>query len=373
VDSEEFAGLPLGDLGFPRLVFVDGFFQAELSTLDSMPEGVSVTTFSSALQRDEEVLKAHCGSHAELEGHAFIALNTAFAREGVFLHVKSGTAVSQPIQLFFLQTEDEVARRFHPRNLFVVEDNCELSLIETYLGLGENVYLCNPVTEVSVGDNSMVDHYKIQKESREAFHIAASQVTQGRDSRYSVHVIDVGASIVRNDLGCKLDGEGGLATLNGLYLLNGTQHVDNYTTLEHAKAHCESWELFKGILDNKANGAFRGRIIVREGAQKTDSKQTNQNLLLSDDSYVNTKPQLEIYADDVKCTHGATIGQLDSSALFYLRSRGIPEEAARTLLIYAFASELLEGVKIDPLKEKLTGFLSDWLPEGRIVGEASER
>jgi Fe-S cluster assembly protein SufD len=241
--------------------------------------------------------------------------------------------------------------------------------VETYIGLSDNVYLSNPVTEVTLGNNCFVDHYRLQNESGNAFHVGENQARQGKDSRYTAQTIDLGALITRNDLTSVLDGEGSEAGLNGLYLLSGEQHIDNYTTLVHASAHCASRELFKGILDDKSNGAFRGRIIVHKGAQKTDSKQTNDNLLLSDDAFVNTKPQLEIYADDVKCTHGATIGQLDSTALFYLRSRGIREEAARSLLIYAFAGESIDQVKVAPLREGLLDYLKDWLSRGGTVGE----
>ncbi len=316
-----------------------------------------------------QFIQSSLGRYSSYADQPFVALNTAFWRDGFLLEAAPNTVVEQPVHLLYLASGDEVARRYHPRNLVLVGDNCEVQIVESYIGLSDNVYLSNPVTEVSLGNNCFVDHYRLQKESRNAFHIGENQVHQGNDSRYTGYFIDLGASITRNDATCVLGGEGGEAGLNGLYLLKDEQHIDNYTTLVHARPHCDSRELFKGILDDRANGAFRGRIIVHKGAQKTDSKQTNNNLLLSDDAFVNTKPQLEIYADDVKCTHGATIGQLDSTALFYMRSRGIPAKAARSLLIYAFASEVIDAVKADPLRGALADFLRAWLPKGSFVGE----
>ncbi|MFQ5738420.1 MAG: Fe-S cluster assembly protein SufD [Acidobacteriota bacterium] len=359
-------------LDCPRMVFVNGFFSPELSSLEEIPAGVTVVPLTSAIETQPDSIRPHLGHYAHYRNHAFAALNTAFTRDGAYVQVSPGRVVEQPIHLLFLSTGDREAWRMHPRTLIVVGANSQLSVVESYIGAGENLYLSNPVSEVVVGDNAVVDHYRLQNESKRAFHIGLHQVSQGRDSRYVTHAIDVGAAVARNDLTCVLNGEGGLAGLNGLYLLNQNQHLDNYTTLEHAKPHCDSRELFKGILDDRARGVFRGRIIVREGAQKTDSKQTNDNLLLSDSALVNTKPQLEIYADDVKCTHGATIGQLDETALFYLRSRGIPETAARSLLVYAFASEVIDHIRLDPLRRQLLRFLAGWLPNGALLKEVLE-
>ncbi len=218
-----------------------------------------------------------------------------------------------------------------------------------------------------MGANSIVRHYRLQNESRGGFHVGCNEVYQDRDSHYRTLSIDLGSRLTRNDFRCVLDGEGGLAGIDGLYLLKGRQHLDNYTTLEHVRPHCDSRELFKGVLDEHARGIFRGRIIVHKDAQKTDSKQTNNNLLLSDHSLVNTKPQLEIYADDVKCTHGATIGQLDPEALFYLRSRGISRAAARSTLIFGFASEVIDRVRVSSLRDQLVEYLIGWLPQGKLV------
>src|SRR5262249_35960865 len=227
----------------------------------------------------------------------------------------------------------------HPRSLVVAGTSSQLTLVETYAGRDGEVYFTNAVTEVVAGENAVLDHYKVQRESRAAFHVATTQVRQARSSNFSSHFIGLGGGLVRNEVRALLDAEGCECTVNGLYVAGGRQHADNHTVIDHARPHCASHELYKGILDGHAHGVFNGKIFVREDAQKTDAKQTNQTLLLSDDAVINTKPQLEIYADDVKCTHGATVGQLDAESLFYLRARGIGLDEARSLLIFAFAND----------------------------------
>ena len=250
----------------------------------------------------------------------------------------------------------------HPRNLIVAEANSQVSIVESYFGLNDETYFTNAVTEIVVNDNAIVDHYKLQRESMHAFHFSTLQVQQSRSSSFSTHSIALGGALVRNDVNTVLNGEGAEATLDGLYVVSGQQHVDNHTRIEHAKPHCSSRELYKGILDQKARAVFNGRIIVRPDAQKTDSKQTNKNLLLSEEALANTNPQLEIYADDVKCTHGATIGQLSADALFYMRARGIGLDTARNLLTYAFANEITNRIKIEPLRAELEMLLFSRLP-----------
>jgi len=241
----------------------------------------------------------------------------------------------------------------HPRNLILAERESQAVLAEVYIGLGERVYFTNAVTEIVAEENSHLEYVKVQQEGPRAFHIAALQARQERSSNLSMFSIALGAGLDREDLTVVLDGEGSDALLNGLYVETGEQHVDNYTTLDHAKPHCNSRELYKGVLDGKSTGVFHGRIIVRPDAQKTDAKQSNKNLLLSEDAVINTKPQLEIYADDVKCTHGATVGQVDSEAVFYLRSRGIALGDARAMLTLAFANEILSRMKTRYLAEQL--------------------
>lgn len=369
VAASQLRALQFADLGGCRLVFVDGAFAPSLSDAgDSMP-GLSISNLAAMAVAGHPALQSHysrLGSHLD---EPFVALNTAFARDGFAIELANNTRTEQPLHVLHLTTPKGQAHRVHSRNLVIVGDNCQTTLIESYLTLSEGVYLSNPLTEVVVGRNSFVDHYRLQNESRRAFHIAWVHSRQERDSSYRFQTLDLGSRLTRNDLTCVLAGEGAQAGLDGLYLLDGEQHLDNYTTLQHSAPHCDSRELFKGILNDRSRGIFRGRIIVDDGAQKTDSKQTNNNLLLSDDAFVNTKPQLEIYADDVKCTHGATTGQLDPQALFYLRSRGLPQKAARSLLIYAFANELVERIAVKPLADELAEYLTGWLPQAELVRE----
>jgi Fe-S cluster assembly protein SufD len=245
----------------------------------------------------------------------------------------------------------------HPRNLIVIGRGGQATIVENYLGVEGELYFTNAVTEIVVGENGVGEHYKVQREGGKAFHIATLQACLERNSNFSSHSISLGGALVRNEVNAVLDGEGGECTLNGLYMVGGGQHVDNHTRIDHVKAHCNSRELYKGVLDGKSRGVFSGKIYVHEGAEKTDAKQTNKNLLLSEDAVINTKPQLEIYADDVKCTHGTTIGQLDQEAIFYLRSRGIDLEAARGLLTYAFASEMIGRIKVEPVRAQLEHLL----------------
>jgi Fe-S cluster assembly protein SufD len=263
----------------------------------------------------------------------------------------------------------------HPRTLIVVGPNCQVSFIEAYAGFGEGVYFTNPVSEIVVGENSVVDYYKVQRELSGCYHIASIQSEQQRGSTLNSHSVSFGGALVRNDIHAVLDGEGAECVLDGLYVGGGTRHIDNHTTLDHAQPHCASREYYHGILGGRASGVFSGRIIVRKDAQKTDAIQSNKNLLLSEEASINSKPQLEIYADDVRCTHGATVGQLDADALFYLRSRGIPGEDARSMLITAFASGVLDRVRMSPLRERLEGMLKQelqsLLPAAQPGGQAA--
>ena len=290
-----------------------------------------------------EEAQSHLAKHALFNQNAFVALNTAFLNEIVFKRVPRGAMLEEPIQITHSAAP-------HPRNLIVVGPEAHCTIIETYHGTGP--YFTNAVTEIVAGDGAVIDHYKVQLESPEAFHIATMHATLGRSASFVSHSISLGGAFVRNDANATLS-EGTEATLNGLYIVNGRQHVDNHTQIDHAKPHGTSHELYKGILDGKATAVFNGRIIVRKDAQKTDSKQTNKNLVLSDDAVINTKPELQILADDVRCTHGATIGQLDAESLFYLQSRGIGKVQARNLLIYAFAQDIIDRVKVQSLKDQL--------------------
>jgi Fe-S cluster assembly protein SufD len=298
-----------------------------------------------------EGIEAQLGKHASLDS-PFVALNTAFLNHVKLVKVPKNTVVEQPIEIIYEAAEDAAA--YHPRTLILVGAGSQVTIVETYRGSGR--YFTNAVTEVVAGDGAVVDHYKVQQESLEAFHVATMHATLGRSANYSTHSISLGAALARHDSNATLS-EGTDAVINGLYIVNGSQHVDNHTTIDHAMPHATSHELYKGILDGRAQAVFNGKIIVRKDAQKTDSKQTNKNLVLSDEAVINTKPELQIWADDVRCTHGATIGQLDAEMLFYLRSRGIGAAEARSLLIYAFAQDIVDRIKVPPLRDSLEKFL----------------
>ncbi len=297
-----------------------------------------------------ELASPYLGYHATIDRNPFVALNTAFLKDFVFLGVPPGAIITEPIRLDFLLSGGAKPSVTHPRVLIIVGENAQCTIVETYVGGGS--YFTNAVTEIIAADGSVVDHYKLQRESLKAFHVSTLQAYVGRGASFSSHNISFGAALTRNDVGARLD-EGAEATLNGLYIAGGSQHVDNHTVIDHSKPHGTSHELYKGILDGESSAVFNGRIIVRKDAQKTDSKQTNKNLVLSDGAVINTKPELQILADDVRCTHGATIGQLDAEALFYLQSRGIAATDARGLLTYAFAQDVIDRIKVKTLRDSL--------------------
>ncbi|MHC4083136.1 MAG: Fe-S cluster assembly protein SufD [Planctomycetota bacterium] len=355
---------------WPRLVFVNGHFAADLSSRAALSEAVSAGGLADALASDPGAVKNHLARHAPYEEHPFIALNTAFMADGAMIRVPANTSLDHPIDLLFVSTGGPDPMVAHPRNLIVVEPGSRVTIVERYVGLGGGPYLTNAVTEIVAGENAVIDHYKVGREAIQAYHVGATHIHQARDSSVSSHAVTIGGALVRNNITTVLDGEGGHCTLNGLYLVSGRQHVDNHLRVEHAKPHCESREYFKGVLHEQARAVFTGRIVVHKDAQRTDAKQTNMNLLLSEDAQVDTKPQLEIFADDVKCTHGATIGQIDEEAIFYLRSRGIDEGVARDVLVFAFAEEMLELIQPGPLRRELQEVLLDRMPQGQLLREA---
>ena len=357
-----------------HLVFVDGRFAPELSETSDLPPKTVLGGLDEAMVEHPDLVERHLARYAAWEEHPFVALNTGYIADGAFLHVPAGTVIEEPIHVLFYSTgtTDSAGRpaATFPRNLFILGEHSQASVVETFAGPEGVEYFNCPVTEVVCEQAAVLDHYKMQQESRKAFHIATFQLQQERSSNYSLHSISLGGGLVRNDVNTRLDGEGCESTLNGLYMVKGEQFVDHHMRVEHAEPHCNSFELFKGILEDRAKAVFNGLIYVHPGAQKTDAKQSNQNLLLSEKALVNSNPQLEIFADDVKCTHGSTVGQLDEDAVFYLRSRGIGMEAARSLLIYAFASDIVGRIKIPELREDLEEFLFTRLPKGEIVRQA---
>jgi Fe-S cluster assembly protein SufD len=324
-----------------RLVFVNGVLWGRPSVL---PKGVQAGNLTPDAEQ-------YLAKQVSFQDNTFVALNTAFLNEGAYIRVARGTVVEEPIHVVYVSTGD---CHTEPRGLVVVGPEAQCTIVETYVGAGS--YFTNAVTEIVASDSAVVDHYKVTVEAPEAYHIASLHATLGRSTNFSSHSISLGGALVRNDAGATLS-EGTEATLNGLYIVNGTQHVDNHTSIDHAKPHANSHELYKGILDGKASAVFNGRILVRKDAQKTDSKQTNKNLVLSDEAVIDTKPELQIFADDVRCTHGATIGQLDAESMFYLQSRGIGRSDARSLLTYAFAQDIIDRVKVPSLRDSLERIL----------------
>ena len=356
VESSAVTSYELEGVVGPQLVFVNGHFTAELSRTNDLPAGVEIGSLAEALTSKPETVLEHLGSLAQFNSQPFIALNTAFLHDGAIVHVSDHAIIEMPLHLLFLTT-DAPDQMNHPRVLVIAGENSQVRVVESYAGLGNARYFTNAVTEVVVRDSAVVDHYKLIRDSGAAYHVGSTHVRLGRSSSFSSHSITLGGELVCNDVDAELMGEGGDCTLNGLYLVDARRLVDNHTTIRHMNPHCTSHELYKGILNDEARGVFNGKIIVAIDAQKTDAKQTNKALLLSEDAQINTKPELEIFADDVKCTHGATVGQLDEDALFYLRSRGLELDQARSVLIHAFASDLLQRITIDSIRSQLDAIL----------------
>lgn len=347
-----------------RLVFVNGYYCQALSSVTDLPPAVQVGSLAAALRKDGEQIEAHLARYADHRSHPFVALNTAFWQDGAYLRFPKGMILEKPVHVLFLSTAGELPLVSFPRSLIVVEREAQVTVVESYWRAGSNVCFSNAVSEIVVGENAALDHYKLLGENDRSFHMAMLQVYQDRNANFSSCSVSLGGSLARNEVNAVLDAEGAECFLNGLYLAQGNQVVDNHTTLDHAKPHGASRELYHGILDGRATAVFNGRILVRPGAQKTDAIQKNRNLLLSKDAVIDTKPQLEIYNNDVRCTHGATIGQMDAEALFYLRSRGIGQEEARNLLIYAFAGDILERIRPAAVRAGVEEALHTLLAQG---------
>jgi Fe-S cluster assembly protein SufD len=333
-------------------VFVNGRYNAELSSV-TVQQGVRAQSLAQAMGADPS-LERHLGRHVALDATPFVAWNTAQITDGAFVHVPAGVDLARPIHLLFVTAPGVSDASVHPRNLILVDREARASIIESYVTLAQGErYLTNAVTEVVVGDNAWVEHTRIQRESERAFHVGCTHVAQSRDSHYRNFSFAMGGALARHDLRSHLNAANVESLLYGLYFGRGEQLVDNHTAILHDHPDCRSWEVYKGILDDRSHGVFNGKIFVTPEAQKTDAKQTNRTLLLSETAKIDTKPQLEIFADDVKCTHGATVGSLNESMLFYLRSRGIPLESARRHLTYAFAAEVIAEVTLQPVREEL--------------------
>ena len=350
---ETLGAATFGRLEASRLVFINGHYAAELSSPEPQNRGVILKSLASAIAADSALVEKHLARQAPGEKDAFMALNTAFFQDGAFIYVPARTVLEKPIHLLFLSTVTEHGATTHPRNLVIAEPGSQATVLESYAGTADAPYFTNAVTELVLGEGAVIEHVKFQDESPSAFHIAAIHMHLGRSSNLVSHSIATGARLSRNNIRTSLAGERVECVLNGLFLTRGDQLADHHMVVEHAQPHCNSHEYYNGILDGRSKGVFHGRILVRPAAQKTDAKQTNKNLLLSEDATVDTKPQLEIYADDVKCTHGATVGQLNEESIFYLRARGIGAETARQMLIHAFAGEIIERIRCAPAREEL--------------------
>jgi Fe-S cluster assembly protein SufD len=364
LSAADLAAHRLSDLTSAELVFVNGRYAPELSRFGALSRGLRVENLASEVTTDAGI-EATLTRVAPFEHQAFTALNTALFADGAFIYVPPGDVIDAPIHVLFVSSDEGRPTMTHPRVLVIVGENAQASIIESYVGPDGARYFTNAVTEIVVGENASLDHYKIQRESLSAYHVSTMQVLHKRNARFQSHSVSFGGSIVRNDIVSVLDGEGVECTLNGLYLGDGRRLVDNHTTIDHARPHCGSREIYKGILADHARAVFNGKIIVRPDAQKTDAKQTNKALLLSEDATINTKPQLEIFANDVKCTHGAAVGQMDDEAIFYLRARGLGLDEARNLLVHAFAGDVLNRMPLEPLRRRVEDVLLQLLPESR--------
>ena len=364
VDTAKLDELLEAEVAAQRLVFINGRYFPALSRLDALPAGAVVAGLNEIMQQSPDVLKGLLGAVADLERHPFAALNTAFAEDGVYLALARGVVVEQPIHVVFITTAALEGRASHPRVVVTAADNSRAVLVERHIALDAAVYFSNVTTEITLGRNAAVDYYRLQEESAKAFHISGVHVRQDRDSRFEAHTVTLGSALVRNDVDVRLEAPGAHCELNGLYLASGRQHVDTHTRIDHLQPRGTSNEFYKGILDGHGRCVFNGKVVVHPDAQQTDARQSNKNLLLSADAEADTKPQLEIYADDVKCSHGATVGQLDADAVFYLRSRGVDEAAARNLLTLAFAREIIEQVKVPALRGYLDQAVMQRLPQG---------
>jgi Fe-S cluster assembly protein SufD len=359
-----------GDLEVTRLVFLNGHFSPQLSTI-AQAEGVKIESLARVLESDGALAQKNLGRHARIEQNAFTALNNAFFTDGAFIHVAPGQALTRPVHLLFLTTSADPGAASHPRNLIIAEHDSRATIIESHVSTVQGAYLTNAVTEFVIGERARVEHCKFQDESAAAYHIAALHMSLAKQCDFISHSIATGARLSRNNIYTHLGGEHIECVLNGLYLTKEDQLADHHMIVEHASPHCNSHEYFNGILDDRSRGVFHGRILVRPVAQKTDAKQTNKNLLLSDNATTNTKPQLEIYADDVKCTHGATVGQLNKDSIFYLRARGIGLETARRMLIHSFAGEIIDRIRCDAVREELDQVIWDRLEENPHLAGAT--
>ena len=341
-----------------QLVFINGYYSDEKSKLNKLPDGVIIESLSQAINKHPDIVLKYFGKYADGDHQIFTALSTAFIVDGAFVYVPAGKIVEDPIHIIFITSGSDKKFITQPRNLFIAGKNSQLTIIEHYVSNDENIHFTNAVTEIFADENAAFEHIKLQEESRNAFHIALMDVAQERYSNFKSFSFSKGAAITRNNFNSKFNNESSECTMNGLFLINDAQLFDVHTLIDHARARCDSHEHYIGILDDKAKGVFNGKVIVRQDAQKTNAFQKNNNIILSDNALVNTKPQLEIYADDVKCSHGATIGQIDEEAKFYLKTRGISDKSATAMLLKAFASSVISPITVESVRNYINEILS---------------
>ncbi|MCA1579699.1 MAG: Fe-S cluster assembly protein SufD [Acidobacteria bacterium] len=351
IDAERFV---FPETATAHLVVVNGFFSEELSVKTGLENVIAIDLLSAVADaRYNKVARSYLARNAGYHNNGLSALNTAFLQSGVFLWIPRNVKVETPIQVTFLADAGRADSAAFPRLLVVAEENSSATLIENFVSTHDQQYFTNAVAEIVIKDGARLEHYRMQRESSKAFHTSITSAELGRNSSYDTTSINLGGRLSRHDISVVLDHEGAECWVDGLYLAGSDQHTDTHSVIDHQQPHCNSHQLYKGILDGNARAVFNGKIFVREGAQKTDAMQTNKNLLLSPQARVDTKPQLEIYADDVKCAHGAAVGQLDQEELFYLQARGINPELGRSLLTYGFAEEVIEKIKIDSIRAQL--------------------
>ena len=355
----------VADTENPRLVFENGHFCQDLSQIP-VQNGITVKSMFQAVHENRDLVETYAGHLASVQKNGFVALNTAFLYDGAFIKIPDSVIIESPIYIIYITKPVSGNTAVFPRNLILLGGGARATIVEHYTGIPEHSYFNNTVTEIFQEQNSVLDHIKIQRESGSAYHTALTQVQQERGSVYKSSSFSFGSRLSRNDIHAQLKGEGTETVLNGLYLSSGRSLTDHHTFIDHAAPHSSSRELYKGILDGKARAVFSGKIHVRQKAQKTDAQQSNENLILSKDAVVDTKPQLEILADDVRCTHGSTVGQMNKDGLFYLRSRGLSLTAARNLMIRAFAAEVTEQIKHDRERESLDQLINSRLTHGHL-------
>jgi len=368
-DPEAIQAQHIPGLDTHRLVFINGHFAAALSDRDIGAEGLRIQSLAAAMAEDAERLRERFAACAPTDFSGFTAMNTAFAEDGALIEVEQDARIEHPVELVFVSVPLDQPVAAQPRVIVDAGRHSDVTLIEHFVGLDDATNLTNAVTELRLAESARVTHHRLQRESRKGFHIGSVHVEQDTASRYESHNVQIGAQLSRTDINTALNGEGAETLFNGLYMLNGRQHSDTHTRINHNQPHTTSEESYRGILDQYARGVFNGRVYVAPHAQQIAAYQANDNLLLSGKAEIDTKPELEIYADDVVCSHGATVGQLDRQALFYLRSRGVEEEAARGLLLYAFAEVAIGRMRLQPLQDWLHGFVIDELPQGERVRE----